>query len=189
DDWIARERIVSRGKRLERLEELPDTHASWVPSGNASTASRRPRTPSSPPRATRGSLLTARPGTPANPISAAAPTKDPLPRYDAGMLTRFAALAVVASLTLLSMAEADELDRAIEAEMARQQVPGLTLAIVRKGEIVRPKAYGYGDLEWRSKATPDTRFEIASMSKMVTGAAARIPMDEGKLDPEGPVNR
>ena len=27
------------------------------------------------------------------------------------------------------------------------------------------------------------------MSKMVTGAAARILMDEGKLDPEGPVNR
>jgi len=73
--------------------------------------------------------------------------------------------------------------------MARQQVPGLTLAIVRKGEIVRLKAYGYGDLEWRSRATPDTRFEIASMSKMVTGAAVRILIDEGKLDPEGPVNR
>ena len=65
------------------------------------------------------------------------------------MLLRFAAWAV-ASLSLLSMAEADELDRAIEVEMARQQVPGLTLAIVRKGEIVRLKAYGYGDLEWRS---------------------------------------
>ena len=60
-------------------------------------------------------------------------------RYDAGMLTRLA-VSAVASLALLSIAEADELDRSIEAEMARQQVPGLSLAIVRKGEIVRLSA-------------------------------------------------
>jgi CubicO group peptidase (beta-lactamase class C family) len=72
--------------------------------------------------------------------------------------------------------------------MARQQIPGLSLAVVRKGEIVRLSAYGFGDLEWRAKATLDTRFEIASMSKMFTGAAARILMDEGKFDLEAPVS-
>ncbi len=104
------------------------------------------------------------------------------------MLKCLLALAL-ASSTLSSRAGADELDRAIEAEMARQQVAGLTLAIVRNGEIVRLGAYGYGDLEWRSKASPDTRFEIASMSKMFTGAAVRILMDEGRLDPETAVSR
>jgi CubicO group peptidase (beta-lactamase class C family) len=92
-------------------------------------------------------------------------------------------------LAFVSTASADDLDRAIEAEMARQQIPGLSLAVVRKGEIVRLQAYGYGDLEWRAKATPDTRFEIASMSKMFTGAAVRILMDEGKLDPEALLTR
>jgi CubicO group peptidase (beta-lactamase class C family) len=102
------------------------------------------------------------------------------------MVIRFPAVALT-SLALLSTAGADELDRAIEDEMARQQVPGLSLAVVHKGEITRLQAYGFGDLEWRAKATPDTRFEIASMSKMFTGAAARILMDEGKLDPEAPL--
>lgn len=91
------------------------------------------------------------------------------------------------SLTLVSTAGGDELDRAVEDEMSRQQIPGLSLAVVRKGEIVRLQACGFGDLEWRAKATPDTRFEIASMSKMFTGAAARILMDDGKLDPGAPL--
>ena len=91
--------------------------------------------------------------------------------------------------TIVPAAWADELDRAIDAEMARQQVPGLTLAVVRQGRIVRLDAHGFGDLEWRARATPDTRFEIASISKMFTGAAVRILMDEGRLDLETPIRR
>src|SRR5438093_11491778 len=101
------------------------------------------------------------------------------------MLTRFCAVAL-ASVVLVSTVAADQLDRAIEEEMARQQIPGLSLAGVRKGEIVRLQAYGFGDLEWRAEATPDTRFEVASVSKMFPGAAARILMGEGQLDPEAP---
>jgi CubicO group peptidase (beta-lactamase class C family) len=73
--------------------------------------------------------------------------------------------------------------------MARQKVPGLTLAVVRQGRIVRLGAHGFGDLEWRARATPDTRFEIASISKMFTGAAVRILVDEGRLDLETPIHR
>ncbi|MEA2554328.1 MAG: hypothetical protein QOJ65_2504 [Fimbriimonadaceae bacterium] len=83
----------------------------------------------------------------------------------------------------------DQLDNAIRKEMDRQHIPGLTLAVVRHGKIERLGAYGYGDLEWHAKATNGTRFEIASISKMFTGAAARILMEEGKLDPEDPVGK
>jgi D-alanyl-D-alanine carboxypeptidase len=96
---------------------------------------------------------------------------------------------VLAVCTVVPVTSADDFDRAIEAEIARQQVPGLALAVMREGRIVRVGAYGYGDLEWRARTTPDTRFEIASMSKMFTGAAARILIDEGRLDPEAPVTR
>jgi len=98
-------------------------------------------------------------------------------------------LALAAASAFAGLARADDLDREIEAEMSRQQVPGLTLAVVRGGRVVRTGAYGYGDLEWRAAATPDTRFEIASMSKMFTGAAARILVEEGRLDPEMPIHK
>jgi|GEM_PF-6168556 len=92
-------------------------------------------------------------------------------------------------LLLAGAAQADGLDEAIRAEMAREQVPGLTLAVVRHGEIVREGAYGYADLEWNAKTTLDTRFEVASVSKMIAGAAARILIEEGKLSPEDPVGK
>lgn len=68
------------------------------------------------------------------------------------MTTKAPVLALtVAGLAPLSTATADDLDRTIEDEMARQKVPGLSLAVVRKGEIIRLQAYGYGDLEWRAR--------------------------------------
>src|SRR5690349_13495183 len=85
-------------------------------------------------------------------------------------------------------AQADDLDVTIEKEMKLEGVPGLTFAVVRKGEIARLGAYGFGNLEWQTRATNDTRFEVASVSKMVDGAAVRILVEEGKVDPEAPVS-
>src|SRR2546423_988658 len=86
-------------------------------------------------------------------------------------------------------ARADDLAVAIENQMRQDGVPGLTFAVVRNGEIVRMGAYGFGNLEWQARATDDTRFEVASVSKMIAGAAIRILIEENKVDPETPVNR
>src|SRR6476620_12149576 len=73
--------------------------------------------------------------------------------------------------------------------MQAEGVPGLTFAVVRNGEIVRLGAYGFGNLEWQARTTNDTRFEVASVSKMVDGAAIRTVIEEGKVDPDAPVSR
>jgi CubicO group peptidase (beta-lactamase class C family) len=86
------------------------------------------------------------------------------------------------------LALADDLDLAIRHEMEQQGVPGLTFAVVRNGEIVRLGSYGFGNLEWQAHATNETRFEVASVSKMIDGAAIRILIEEGKVDPEAPVS-
>jgi CubicO group peptidase (beta-lactamase class C family) len=96
-------------------------------------------------------------------------------------------LVILLLVPLLS--RADDLDVAIENEMQTEGVPGLTFAVVRNGEIVRLGAYGFGNLEWQARATNDTRFEVASVSKMIDGAAIRILVEEGKVDPEAPVRR
>ncbi len=95
-------------------------------------------------------------------------------------------LFILVLVPLLS--QADDLDLAIEKEMQQERVPGLTFAVVRDGKIVRLSAYGFGNLEWQAPATNDTRFEVASVSKMVDGAAIRILVEEGKVDPEAPVS-
>jgi CubicO group peptidase (beta-lactamase class C family) len=96
---------------------------------------------------------------------------------------------VFVSSVLPSLGIADDLDLQIRSLMAKQTVPALALAIVRHKKIVRLGAYGFANLEWKAKATNDTRFEIASISKMFCGAAVRVLIEQGKLDVEDSVSR
>jgi CubicO group peptidase (beta-lactamase class C family) len=86
------------------------------------------------------------------------------------------------------LAQADDLDVRIRKQMEQEGVPGLTFAVVQNGKIARLGAYGFGNLEWQAQATNDTRFEVASVSKMVAGAAIRLLIEEGKVDPEASVS-
>lgn len=96
---------------------------------------------------------------------------------------------MVAVLCVSIAATADHLDRQIVAALQQEHVPGLSFAVVRHGRIVREGGYGIANLEWNTAVTPDTKFEIASISKMFAGAAARILIEEGRLDPEAAVGR
>lgn len=97
--------------------------------------------------------------------------------------------AVLVLFVLPLVAAPDRLDRDIQQMMERERVPGLSFAVVQHDRTVREGVYGFANLEWRARVTPDTKFEIASISKMFAGAAARILIEEGKLDPEDPVSR
>jgi CubicO group peptidase (beta-lactamase class C family) len=93
-------------------------------------------------------------------------------------------LPIVLGMTLAAGAATTDIDSAIRRDMTRDHVPGLSLAVVRGGRIVKTGAYGYANLEWQTPVTVDTKFEIASISKMFAGAAARILIEENRLDPE-----
>jgi CubicO group peptidase (beta-lactamase class C family) len=73
--------------------------------------------------------------------------------------------------------------------MLREHVPALTLAVVRHGRIVRTGAYGEANLEWHTPATVDTKFEIASISKMFVGAAVRQLVEAGSLNVDDSVSK
>lgn len=97
--------------------------------------------------------------------------------------------AAILALALSLRPAPGDVDSAIRRQMASEHVPGLSLAVVRHGRIVRTGAYGFANLEWKAPVTPATRFEIASISKMFAGAAVRILVEEGKLDPEDSVGK
>src|SRR5436190_3576105 len=106
-----------------------------------------------------------------------------------GRLRDMRAAVLLALVAVSVAATADRFDRDIPAAMRREHVPGLSFAVVRNGQLVRSGGYGLANLEWGARVTPDTKFEIASMSKMFVGAAARILIEDGKLNPDEAVSR
>lgn len=76
---------------------------------------------------------------------------------------------------------AAKIDRYVQAEMRRQKIPGLSLAVVRNGHIAILKSYGLANVEHRVPVKPETVFQSGSMAKQFTAAAVMILVQDGKL--------
>jgi CubicO group peptidase (beta-lactamase class C family) len=73
------------------------------------------------------------------------------------------------------------IDRLVSAEMSRQRVPGMAVAVVRKGEPVVAKGYGFANLEHQIPVTPHSIFQSGSVGKQFTAAAIMLLEEQGKL--------
>jgi CubicO group peptidase (beta-lactamase class C family) len=68
-------------------------------------------------------------------------------------------------------------------------IPGMSMAVVRQGEVIYLGAAGHRDVEARLPATVETPFYIASSTKSFTGMAAAILAEQGRLDLDAPITR
>ena len=75
------------------------------------------------------------------------------------------------------------IDEAVADEIAKKQLPGAVVLVGRQGKIVWRKAYGNRALEPSVEAmTPDTIFDLASLTKVVaTATSIMILVERGKL--------
>jgi CubicO group peptidase (beta-lactamase class C family) len=90
-------------------------------------------------------------------------------------------LAVLACAGFVGAVRADAIDDYINVEMAHQHVPGLALAIMRHGQLVRAQGYGFGNLEHQVPVHPDTVFEIGSAGMQFTAVALMFLVEDGKI--------
>jgi len=81
----------------------------------------------------------------------------------------------------------DGFDNFFTAKMADYEVPGAVVGIVENDTVVYLKGFGVREIGKPEKVDPDTRFQIASVSKYVTAGAVGSLVDEGKLDWDTPV--
>ncbi len=77
--------------------------------------------------------------------------------------------------------KADEIDNYIAAQMRRLHIPGISLAIVRDGHIVKAQGYGFANFELKAPGRKETVYEIGSNTKQFTAAAIMMLVDEGKV--------
>jgi CubicO group peptidase (beta-lactamase class C family) len=79
-------------------------------------------------------------------------------------------------------------DVAFETQRLDHELVGATVAVVKDGEIVFKKGYGFADLEQRTPVDPDKHlFRIASVSKPFTWTAVMQLVEQGKLDLEADI--
>lgn len=82
-----------------------------------------------------------------------------------------------------------QVDALVRDVMQKQQVPGLTLAVMRNGEIVLSRGYGLADVENKVPATAAAEIHTASIAKPMTAIAAMELVQQGKLDLDAPVQQ
>jgi CubicO group peptidase (beta-lactamase class C family) len=76
---------------------------------------------------------------------------------------------------------ADAVDDFVEAYRQRHQVPGLSLAICRDGQVVKARGYGLANVELDVPVKPETVFQSGSVGKQFTAMAVLMLVEEGKL--------
>ena len=81
---------------------------------------------------------------------------------------------------LASLAEAD-LDAFITRTVRDTHAIGVTVGVMRDGEVVFARGYGLASTEAKTPVTPDTLFAIGSITKQFTCATALMLEQEGKL--------
>jgi CubicO group peptidase (beta-lactamase class C family) len=66
-------------------------------------------------------------------------------------------------------------------------VPGASVIVIHNGRVLVRSAYGMADLERRVRATPETNYRLASVSKQFTAMAAMLLAKDGKLRYDQPI--
>ena len=76
---------------------------------------------------------------------------------------------------------------AVFADLDRPGSPGAAVSVIRDGEIIHSRGYGYAQIEHGIPVTPRTVFHVASVSKQFTAMAVTMLAAEGALSLDDPV--
>ncbi len=72
-------------------------------------------------------------------------------------------------------------DAYVNAEMAAEKIPGLALAVVRDGRIMKANGYGFANLEHDVRVTPETVFQTGSVGKQFAAVGVMMLVEENKI--------
>lgn len=74
------------------------------------------------------------------------------------------------------------IEEKVEKRRNELGIPGMSLVIVKDGEIIYMKGLGYKDFEKKIPVTPDTQFAIGSATKAFAALSVLMSADEGKVN-------
>jgi len=81
------------------------------------------------------------------------------------------------------------IDNVVGDALANTDVPSVSVAVVKDGQVVYLKAYGEARLDPRLEAKSEMRYSIGSISKQFTAAAILLLAEQGKLSLDDKVGK
>ncbi|MGC1493692.1 MAG: serine hydrolase domain-containing protein, partial [Candidatus Acidiferrum sp.] len=81
-------------------------------------------------------------------------------------------------------------DGLVPLQMERSDVAGATVLVMKDGQVILKKGYGYSDVAKKMPVDPDTTmFRLASISKLFTWVSVMQLAEQGKLNIDADVNQ
>lgn len=85
--------------------------------------------------------------------------------------------------------QAARVDAYVEERMKALNIPGLSLVVLRDGQIVLAKGYGKTNLELDTPASEKTAYALYSITKTFTAVATMMLVEEGRVSLADPVSK
>ena len=82
-----------------------------------------------------------------------------------------------------------QIEALVAAEMARQKIPGMSVAVVAGGQPRWANGYGMQDVENNIPAKASTVYRLGSISKPITAVAVMQLFERGKVDLDAPAQK
>jgi CubicO group peptidase (beta-lactamase class C family) len=82
-----------------------------------------------------------------------------------------------------------KVDEYIKLEQRLVRIPGVSLAVIKDGQIVLAKGYGLANIEHQVPVKPETIFQSGSVGKQFTATAIMMLVEEGKIQLEDKINK
>jgi len=89
----------------------------------------------------------------------------------------------------MSAARLARLDAAVQADIAAGRLPGMVVAVARRGKVVYQKAFGVANLATREPMRADALFRLYSMTKPVASVGLLSLYEQGKFQLDDPLDR
>ena len=81
----------------------------------------------------------------------------------------------------------EKVDAYIRQEMTKYRIPGMAVAVIRNGKVLKLKGYGVTSIELNVAANEHSVFPLYSTTKIFTGVALMKLVEDGKLSLDTPV--
>jgi N-acyl-D-amino-acid deacylase len=103
------------------------------------------------------------------------------------MVRPIAGLLLIVAMAPLDARQDDAIDAIVREVMAAQRAPGMAVAVIRRGEVIKSQGYGLANVEHNVAVTPQTIFQSGSLGKQFTATAVMLQVQDGKLSLTDPL--